>query len=49
MQNVLRQQFSKKEAYKRPLGHDAVVNSNITLPEKKFLKKKEGCLGGSIG
>lgn len=36
MKNVLREQFSKKEAYKRPLSHDAVVNSNIIQLEKNF-------------
>ena len=33
---VLKAHFSD-EAYKRPLGHDAAVNSNITqLRKKKF-------------
>lgn len=40
MKNVLKERFSEKELYKRALGHDAAVNSNITWLREK-LKKKE--------
>lgn len=40
MKNVLKERFFEKEFYKRVLGYDVVVNSNIIWFREKLKKKR---------